>query len=313
MQNSLLLISTTPIVKQIFTLVCKKTGMDLVVSDTIEATAKYDIVVADSTFISDELNTIKPHAKRLGVISNRDIEFEIAKDFIIPLPFLPSTLQSILEEQQRIVSELSLSKKTYVTSVEVENEQYNTAELENLLDDDKSSDDEDLEDDTTEINIESLNIPKESEELNPALDYLESLANNIADDMDEESDESIVSLASLNKGGVLDVTELAKINSIFGDEDSKPSHAQSFISHEEKEDPWQDLSSIIDQAISEVNSSDELSSRQVKESNTIDIKLNDYNLEDLKPFLSLLNQEIIDQLTNGKKITVNLELEKDDD
>ncbi|MBD3840969.1 MAG: hypothetical protein IE909_03615 [Campylobacterales bacterium] len=296
MQKNLLLISKTPIVKQIFTLICKKMGFILEVTESFKTDKKFEIIIADQEFIHNNLNNLKPNTQRLGIITNSDVGFDIAYDFTIPLPFLPSTLQAIIDEQIQIINQNNISKKTYVTSVEVPNLDFEQIAVE----DNKPSFDTDF----------VVNSKDDTHELNPALDYLETLAEDIAEDLYDQNDESIVSVASLNKGGVLDVTELTKISSLLGDEIQKNHYkSDDFVVDDLQEDPWQDLSSIIDQAIEEVNSIQKFSQTNTTE-NVVEIRLNDYNLYELKPLLTLLDQNIIDKLSNGQAITVNLQLDK---
>lgn len=308
MTKRIILISKTPIVIQIFKLICKKVNIDLKVLESFDIESKVDLIIADNDYISEELNHLKSLCSRVGVISNDEISFEIANDFVIPLPFLPSSLQQIIEEQIEIIIQNSINKKTYVTSVEPD-EQESDVEM-------------GIVDDIDEI-IEDLDVSEtqedESQELNPALDYLETLAESIAEDMEDETDESVVSLASINNGGVLDVTELTKIRSLIDekkDGQKKEASSQSIeenienLLNENEDDSWQDLSHIIDQAISEINGAQQI---EQTENSSIDIKLNDYNLQEIKPLLTLLNQELIDKLTMGEQITVNLQMDKDDE
>jgi len=282
MDKNLVLISKKPIVIQIFTLVCKKMHISLEILHDAQIDHKVDIIVLDNEFINDRFNIIKTYAKLIGAISKEELPFEFANDFIIPIPFLPSSLQDSLEKQIDILNK-RINSKTYVSNVEVVNDDYEKLALEKLQKDD----------------------PKVS------VEYLETLADDIADDMKEEVDDSVVSLSSVNQGGILDRNELSMIESIIGDNEIANNQNNFVDIEEEKEDQWNDLSSIIDQAIDEVNTIDHIYD---KESNKpIKLLLNNYELEELKPLLNMLDQEIIDSLADGNEVSVLLKLDTNDE
>jgi len=80
--------------------------------------------------------------------------------------------------------------------------------------------------------------------------------------INDEEDDSIVSISSINDGGILDTKELSKIEDII-DPFTAPNPNKEFkIDDETSEDKeWLDLSSIIDNAIHEVNTTHELYSK----------------------------------------------------
>lgn len=268
MSKSLILVSRKPIIIQIFTLVCKKLHIDLEVLHEAQIDHKVDLIIIDNDFIDDRFNIIKSYTKLIGAISKTELPFESANDFLIPLPFLPSTLENILEEQLDILKKRN-SSKMYISNIEVE--------------DDHISDEEEIE---------------------PAVEYLESLADDIAYDMDEESDDSIVSLAALNNGGVLDTKELSNIQNIMTTGDV---HKEDFA-EERVDNEWMDLSSIIDQAIDEVNTVSEIYSKF--DNKPIKVLLNNFELDELTPLLNKLDQDIIDSLTDGYEINLQIKLGK---
>lgn len=272
MYRSLILVSQKPVVIQIFTLVCKKLNILLEVLSETQIDSKVDIIVMDTEFIDDRFNIVKGYSKLIGAISKKELPFEIANDFLVPLPFLPSVLQEILEKQL-VVLEKKEKSKTYVTNIEVD------AEYEESEDD-----------------------------IEPAIDYLESLADDIAEDMDDENDDSIVSISSIDSGGILDTSELSQIEDLI--EPNKLNHEiNSFanIDEDKNEGQWLDLSSIIDQAISEVNTVGDIYSKY--DNNPIKLLLNNYELDQLTPLLNLLDQDVIDSLTQGQEIIVQLKFE----
>lgn len=271
MKKSLILVSKKPIIIQIFTLVCKKINIKLEVLDEVQIDHKVDIIIIDSDFIDDRFDIVKSYAKIMGAISKEQLPFGSANDFIIPLPFLPSSLEEILENQLDILKKRT-NAKTYITNVEVDDE-----------------------------------IEESYVEVEPAVEYLESLADDIAFDMEEENDDSIVPLAALNQGGILDTRELSNIQNIM----SSSSNVRKEDFDEDKiEDEWMDLSSIIDQAIDEVNTVSEIYSKF--DNKPIKVLLNNYELDELTPLLNKLDQDIIDSLTDGYEINLQIKLGQSD-
>jgi hypothetical protein len=64
------------------------------------------------------------------------------------------------------------------------------------------------------------------------------------------------------------------------------------------------LSEIIDKTINEIKIIDNF------EQNVI--ILSHYDLEEVRPFLKKVNQEIIDNLADGKEVTLNLKLKEEE-
>ncbi len=280
MNKTLILISKTPIVVQIFTLVCKKLNIRLEVLKEAQIDHKVDITVVDKNLIDDRFNILKTYSKQIGAISNKELSFEMANNFLIPLPFLPSTLESILDEQLQIIRKKEKSK-TYISNVPA-------SEIDESL-----------------IQVNHQN----TQELEPAIDYLENLAEDIAHDVKGEADESIVSISSIeNQGGILDTTELSKIESMFNEDDRLYDNKEKdFIKNDNDDDgQWHDLSSIIDDAINEVNATSSIYDKF--DNKPIKVLLNNYSLTELTPLLNLLDQEIINTLTDGYEVTVQLKL-----
>ena len=280
MNKTLILISKTPIVVQIFTLVCKKLNIRLEVLKEAQIDHKVDITVVDKNLIDDRFNILKTYSKQIGAISNKELSFEMANNFLIPLPFLPSTLESILDEQLQIIRKKEKSK-TYISNVPA-------SEIDESL-----------------IQVNHQN----TQELEPAIDYLENLAEDIAHDVKGETDESIVSISSIeNQGGILDTTELSKIESMFSEDDRLYDNKEKdFIKNDNDDDgQWHDLSSIIDDAINEVNATSSIYDKF--DNKPIKVLLNNYSLTELTPLLNLLDQEIINTLTDGYEVTVQLKL-----
>ena len=157
------------------------------------------------------------------------------------------------------------------------------------------------EDDTTKEDIK--NAANEEEVVS---NYVESLADDIAYNIEEDNDESIVNIASLKNGGILDNNELNKITDILHDEDIEKEVLVS-------ENDWKDINEIIDDALIELSDYEfNLDEENSKDSNCpIKVLLNNYSIEELKPFLQKFNQNVIDRLSNGEEIDVRLSLKVD--
>lgn len=156
------------------------------------------------------------------------------------------------------------------------------------------------EDSTTKEDIK--NAANEEEIIS---NYVESLADDVAYNIEEDNDESIVTIASLKDGGILDNNELSKITDILHDDEIEKELSVN-------ENDWKDINEIIDDALSEV-SEYEFSVKDDEQdfSKPIKLLLNNYSIEELRPFLQKFNQDIIDRLSNGEDIDVRLSLKVD--
>jgi len=133
--------------------------------------------------------------------------------------------------------------------------------------------------------------------------FIDSLA--IESDDEESSyncDDLTVKKEQLGHGGVLDKDELSKLFDMINDEKQ-----DDYFKNIEKEDDWVDLSDIIDKAINDV------SSYEFKQTKPIKLILNKYSIDELAPLLKRLNQNVIDSLTDGNEITLQLRLENNND
>ncbi|XPV67895.1 MAG: hypothetical protein ACNI25_11290 [Halarcobacter sp.] len=252
---NLILITNTEIIGKIFSLVCKKLDLNLIIKDNLDIKEDVDLVIVDEEFINDDFNKIKAHTKKLGAITSEELSFDKSRDFIINRPFLPAKLTEILKEQVDYIKE----------------------------------------DSTTHEDIRN-NINEEEVITN----YVESLADDVAYDIEEENDESIVTFASMNDGGVLDNLELHKISDILHDDDIQ--------NHVVEKSDWKDISEIIDEALSEVREFEFDMEKQAPNTEPINLLLNNYNIDELKPFLQKFDQGVIDRLSNGEDVDVRLSL-----
>lgn len=300
--KSLILISKKPVVIQIFTLVCKQLHLSLEVIHEAQVDHKADLIVVDNDLISDRFNILKSYCKRIGAISKEELSFDIANDFTITMPFLPSTLYEILDKQIILIDKRAKSK-VYVSNVEIPDED------EQILDEylpEDSYEDEFIIDD---FNPKKEQTPQINDTEN-AVDYLESLADDIAFNMEEENDDSVVSISSINQGGVLDNKELSMIEDIINETASEQSKIQNIpnFNEEKTEDEWVDLSSIIDQAIDEVNVTENIT-ESIADDSSLNVLINNYDLEQLKPLLKLLDQHSVDTLSEGSEVNIRLKLD----
>ena len=123
-----------------------------------------------------------------------------------------------------------------------------------------------------------------------------SFVDDMVDDMvDENEDESIISLSALQKGGVLDNLELNKINTILKD-DKKQINDEA---------DWKDISEIIDEALDEVKDY-EFS----LDNNKYHLVLNRFKIDELKPLLTKLDQNLIDRLASGESVDINISIKE---
>jgi hypothetical protein len=268
---TLLLISKTAIIEQIFSLICKKLSIELTISDNNNVNEKFDLIIIDQNLIDDKFNMIKQFSKRLGAITSEELPFDKSRDFIIPRPFLPTKLQEIIQEQLALIKEDVLIQKEESNVSSYVNDNYE-------------------EDDSVTIPI--------------ITDFIESLAEDVYLDIEESNDESMVSMDSMKDGGILDSSELSKINDILKEEEI---HNEIVM---EKKD-WKDISDIIDEALDEVKEyefdlSDDSSSTERLP--LLKLVLSDYNINELKPLLEKFDQKIIDNLSHGENVDIRLVL-----
>jgi hypothetical protein len=265
---NLLLISKTAIIKQIFNLVSKKINIKLTISDHFlnETLQEQNNDKIDLIVIDDEILNENISAKTK------------AKRFGI----ITKNKNNLKEDCDFIIS------KPFLPSTLVKTLEEQIKILQNLFETQK----EDKEKDDTEVSN--------------SLDFIETLAEDISDEISEESDESIVSAAFVKDGGVLDTNELSKIQNMLDyNEATTIDTKESKTAEPSDDDDWVDLSNIIDKAI------DEVREYQFSANKPIKLILNKYSMQELSPLLNKLDQNIIDALTSGEEISLKLKLDKD--
>ncbi|HFU75724.1 MAG TPA: hypothetical protein ENK66_05695 [Arcobacter sp.] len=142
------------------------------------------------------------------------------------------------------------------------------------------------------------NIHERDEIKTQNMENLNKLVDNVLDGLDdiESEDDLVIDKSTLSHGGVLDQVELSKLNSILHEQ-------KNVLIDDENQDEWIELSQIIDKAI------DDFEAVEFSAIKPINLLINKNNLNELKPLLKKLNQEIIDSLVDGKEITIKLRLE----
>ncbi|MDX9743697.1 MAG: hypothetical protein RBT59_07775 [Arcobacteraceae bacterium] len=259
MMKTIALISNTPIINKIFTLISNKLMVHLKIYTAIDDVEKnIDLVVVDDIFLEDNIIKLKSFCNTL-VLLKEDGSDENGFDFIIEKPFLPSTLSINLEKILKSVDENNLNKQQVYTSEE----------------------------------------PTHEEITDDLAKFIDTLVSEIDEESSFNSDDLTVKKEQLGHGGVLDKEELSKLFDMINDD--KP---DNYFKNIEKEDDWIELSDIIDRAI------DDVSTYAFKENQPIKLILNQYSIEELAPLLKKLDQNIIDRLTDGNEITLQLRLEK---
>ncbi len=265
---TILLICETAIIEHIFTLVCKKLRVNLTIQKTNSVNDRYDLIIIDQSFIDDKFNTIKQFSKKLGAISSEELSFDKSRDFIIPRPFLPTKLEAILSDQIENIKEEKEKEKEENSKV------FSTNQYE--------------EDEEVIIPITTK--------------YINSL-DDVSDDdyFDEEEDESIIDPTLLNIGGILDHSELSKINNILRED-----VIQNEINLEKND--WKDIAAIIDDALDEVKEYEfDLTQTPIKPYNLV---LSNFHINELRPLLEKFDQTIIDRLSSGESVDVRLSLKE---
>ncbi len=134
----LLVISKTPIIKQIFKLITNKLNIDLTVLDVNIVSTNFDIIVIEDTLFDEQFPTAT-YSKQFGIISKDQHKYNTHSDFILSKPFLPSQLLAIIHEQQQLV-EVDSIEDIVEDNNDIENEIEQTEEFINSLVEDISDD-----------------------------------------------------------------------------------------------------------------------------------------------------------------------------
>lgn len=271
---TLLLITKTAIIKQIFNLVASKLDIDLTILDVNIVSAEFDIVLIEDILFDDKFPT-QDYAKRFGIITKNKEEYKDKSDFLLSKPFLPSILLTTIEKQLQAIITTDDTPANILDELNMSNEG------------------------SKEID--------EEDEIEHSEEFINTLVEDISDEILEESDESVVSAAFVNNGGILDSNELSKIQDILNNDDIDTNDMQNNNINnttQTQEDDWIDLADIIDKAI------DEVREYQFDKKEPIKLMLNDYSMNEVSGLLNKLDQNIIDALVSGEEITLKLKVEK---
>ena len=125
----------------------------------------------------------------------------------------------------------------------------------------------------------------------------------VSDDdyFEEEEDESIIDPTLLNIGGILDHSELSKINNILRED-----VIQNEINLEKSD--WKDIAAIIDDALDEVKEYEfDLTQTPTKPYNLV---LSNFHINELRPLLEKFDQTVIDKLSSGETVNVKMSLKE---
>ena len=96
--KSVIFVSKSEIAVKIFRLALIKEELELTIVDSVDKIEYCDLIVLDEDFISNDLSSIKRFSTKVGIVtSNKEIQL-LENFFLIPRPFLPSTLKTLIKE-----------------------------------------------------------------------------------------------------------------------------------------------------------------------------------------------------------------------
>jgi len=273
MINNITLLSNVDIVKQIFTLVCKKLSINISIINDIQLLEKTDLLIVDSEFLENKQVNYQEYSSKVIIIANKNEN--INSDFeIFYKPFLPSVLEIFLKniniEDTRLNNEKSINQ-IFNNSIDIEEEKVQEDNLDDLI-----------------SFVDEISNEKEIENFN---EY---------DELGE--DDITIKKEDLESGGVLDALELDKLFDMIN-EDNNEHKIDTKTQMAEKD--WIDLSDIIDTAIEDVQE------YKFEEDKDIELILNNYSMSELSPLFNKLNQNIINFLSDGREIRLKLRLKND--
>ncbi len=252
-----------------------------------------DLVLVTRTAIIEKIFTLVCKKLNITFIIKNDLDIKDRVDFIIiDEDFINDDFNNLKKHTKKIAA-ISSEELPFDKSRDfIINRPFLPGSLEELL----KEQIEFIKEEEKEKNDEEIDNSLNEEEI--ITNYVESLAEDVADNINEDNDESIVNIASLKIGGVLDNLELGKISDILHDDD-----LQNQVVVDESD--WKDISEIIDDALSEV---EEYEFSLEEENKAVKVNLNNYNISELKPFLQKFDQNVIDRLSNGEDVDITLSL-----
>lgn len=154
---------------------------------------------------------------------------------------------------------------------------------------------------------DNLNIvDSQEEDIDDLISFVENIADDVPQDITDEyseleQDDTVITQEDLGHGGVLDKDELSKLFDLMNDEENENNN---LTTSSMKDSDWIDLGQIIDEAIEDVQEYEFDKNKPIK------LILNEYSMKELSPLFKKLDQNIIDCLTNGNEISLELRLGK---
>jgi hypothetical protein len=302
--TKIVLVSNTQIIKQIFTLVSNNLQVNLEILEDISVLDNPDVLILDEEFINLDLKNIDRQCTKVAFLyQNQKNNTNNTFDFDIKKPFLPS---SLLQTLTAVLTPKSFPKSAFDTITKVDT----ISTIDTVTMGDINHRTVESNDSITEIQNNLKNFESYERDENEEFGNKDTIDNllNFIDNLDEgsaadscvelpENDCSLVSEEEMGQGGVLDLKELSLLNTMINN------GSENDTNNTIKKDDWLELSSIIDDAI------DEVQEYEFSNDLPISLKLNEYTIDELSPLLKKLNQSIIDKLTSGNKINLELSFE----
>lgn len=145
----LVLVTKTPIIEKIFSLVCRKLDINIIIKDNLYIKDEVDFLIIDEEFINDDFNSLKQKTKKIAAISSIELSFDKSRDFIVKRPFLPTNLEAILKDQITLLNNENRREKEFEENSKSINKNINVESEESY---------EDYEDDESIVNKSLSNL-----------------------------------------------------------------------------------------------------------------------------------------------------------
>ena len=290
--KNITLITSTDIIKQIFTLVCNKLSINLEIYSDDTNINKTDILIyEDISYNKDEVIRYKSMCTVLAVIAKHKV-YEYESAYLIKKPFLPSQLVNYISELVDQVNQFEkLSKAPKIKEKVVSTSKDEFADFSF-----------DLKEDNIDVKSDMSN------EVDDLVDFIDTMEETKEDELYEDED-IIIKKSDLGHGGVLDQKELNNLHNIINDNDitgSSIDEAMEELPSVSEDDDWLELNDIIDDVIEDISQEPE----SIKNDEDILLLLNNFTMDELAPLLNKLDQDIIDKISSGEDVSIKLRLER---
>lgn len=193
---NLILVTKTAIIEKIFSLICKKLGLNLIVKNNIDIKENVEIIVVDEDFVNDDFNSLKQHTKKLAAIVSEELPFDKSRDFIINRPFLPATLEELLSEQIEFIKEDELNEVQ--EEQEIDEEEILSNYVESLAEDVADTIEDDNDESIVTIAslkdggvLDNLELHKISDILDDGIEHRDVVDENDWKDINEIIDDAL--------------------------------------------------------------------------------------------------------------------------